>query len=191
MIRQATAATIALVLALAPATGGRAADPPMELKWAQLMPPTQAVSPLKPKTFFSGSTTSTDGGPPPPPLPEGQWMSIKRRQAGADLPPQVVTELNGKHVRIGGYVVPLDFEATTVKEFLLVPFVGACIHVPPPPANQIIYVKADKGFEVAGQFDPVTVTGTIKTETAFTGLARCRLLNRRRNGRAAEAVSGV
>ena len=51
------------------------------------------------------------------------------------------------------------------------PFVGACIHVPPPPANQIIYVKAGNGFEVAGQFDPVTVTGTIKTETAFTGLA--------------------
>ncbi len=171
-MRHAAASTaIALILVLAPATGGGAADPPMEIKWAQLMPPVQAVSPLKPKTFFSGSTTGTDGGPPLPPLPEGNWMSIKRRQPGADLPPQVVTELNGKHVSIGGYVVPLDFESTTVKEFLLVPFVGACIHVPPPPANQIIYVKADKGFEVAGQFDPVTVTGTIKTETAFTGLA--------------------
>ena len=51
------------------------------------------------------------------------------------------------------------------------PFVGACIHVPPPPANQIVYVKSEKGFEVAGQFDPVWVTGTLKTETAFTGLA--------------------
>jgi hypothetical protein len=98
-------------------------------------------------------------------------MSIKRRQPGADQPPRVVAELNGKRVRIGGYVVPLDFEATTVKEFLLVPFVGACIHVPPPPANQIVYVKAEKGFEIGGAFDPVTVTGTIKTETAFTGLA--------------------
>jgi uncharacterized protein len=172
MMRQAaTGATIALTLVLACPIVGRAADPPMELKWAQLMPPAQAVSPLKPKTFFSGSTTSTDGGPPPPPLAEGNWMSIKRRQPGADLPPAVVTELNGRHVRIGGYVVPLDFEATTVKEFLLVPFVGACIHVPPPPANQIIYVKADKGLEVGGQFDPVTVTGTIKTEMAFTGIA--------------------
>jgi hypothetical protein len=172
MTREATRwAAVALVCALGSATGSRAADPPTELKWAQLMPPAEAVSPLKPKTFFSGSTTSTDGGPPPPPLAEGNWMSIKRRQPGADLPPRVVNELDGKHVRIGGYVVPLDFESTTVKEFLLVPFVGACIHVPPPPANQIIYVKAEKGFEVAGQFDPVTVTGTIKTEPAFTGLA--------------------
>ena len=98
-------------------------------------------------------------------------MSMKRRQPGGDMPPRVVAAFNGKRVRIGGYVVPLDFEATTVKEFLLVPFVGACIHVPPPPANQIVYVKSEKGFQVAGQFDPVWVTGTLKTETAFTGLA--------------------
>ncbi len=151
--------------------GVRAADQTLELKWAQLMPPAEVVSPLKNKTFFGGSTPSTPDGPPPPPLAEGQWMSIKRRQPGADLPPRVVTALNGKRVRIGGYVVPLDFESTTVKEFLLVPFVGACIHVPPPPANQIVYVKAEKGFEIGNAFDPVTVTGTIKTEPAFTGLA--------------------
>ena len=51
------------------------------------------------------------------------------------------------------------------------PFVGACIHVPPPPPNQIIYVKAEGGFEVKGQFDPVYVTGTLKTARQFTGLA--------------------
>ena len=65
----------------------------------------------------------------------------------------------------------MDFEATKVKEFLLVPFVGACIHVPPPPANQIVYVKVESGFDVGGTFDPITVTGTLKTTTAFTGLA--------------------
>ena len=54
-------------------------------------------------------------------------MSMKRRQPGSDQPPRVVSELNGKRVKIGGYVVPLDFEATAIKEFLLVPFVGACI----------------------------------------------------------------
>ena len=96
-----------------------------------------------------------------------------------------MTELDGKHVRIGGYVVPLDFEATNVKEFLLVPFVGACIHVPPPPPNQIIYVKTAKGFDVAGSFDPVYVTGTIKTETAFTGIADAGYsITRRRSSRA-------
>jgi hypothetical protein len=150
----------------------QAADPPIDLKWAQLMPPAQAAPSAKPKTFFAGSTAAPmDGGPAPPPLPEGGFMSIKRRQPGGDQPPRVVSDLNGKRVKLGGYVVPLDFEATTIKEFLLVPFVGACIHVPPPPANQIVYVKSDQGFQITGQFDPVWVTGTIKTETAFTGLA--------------------
>ena len=86
-------------------------------------------------------------------------------------PAPVVTALDGKRVRIGGYVVSLDFDATRVKEFLLVPFVGACIHVPPPPANQIVYVKSEEGFEVSGMFEPVWVTGTLKVTTAFTGLA--------------------
>lgn len=163
---------LALALLLAPVSASRAVDSPLELKWAQLRPPTEAVSNLKPKTFFGGSTAApNDGGPAPPPLPEGGFMSIKRKQPGGDQPPRVVADLNGKRVKIGGYVVPLDFEATTIKEFLLVPFVGACIHVPPPPANQIVYVKSDKGFQIAGQFDPVWVTGTLKTETAFTGLA--------------------
>jgi hypothetical protein len=161
-----------------------AADTPMDLKWAQMMPPLESKP--KPKTFFSGATpademqTAVPGGEhpvgngdiqPPAPLGDGAFMSMKRRQPGGDKPPRVVAELNGKRVRIGGYVVPLDFESTKIKEFLLVPFVGACIHVPPPPANQIVYVKVDEGFEVAGQFDPVWVTGTMKTETAFTGLA--------------------
>jgi hypothetical protein len=148
------------------------ADTPRELKWADLIPKNMpATTVLKSKTFFGGSTPVPDGGPPPPPLPEGKFMSVKRRQPGSDHPPAIVPELDGKEVSIGGYVVPLDFDATTVKEFLLVPFVGACIHVPPPPANQIIYVKTDKGFEVGGQFDPVTVTGKINTTVAFTGLA--------------------
>ena len=98
-------------------------------------------------------------------------MSMKRSQPGGDAPPAVVTELNGKRVKIGGYVVPLDFDATSIKEFLLVPFVGACIHVPPPPANQIIYVTYARGLEVTRPFDPVAVTGPIRAETAFTGLA--------------------
>ena len=161
------AAALAITAGVAPA-----ANSPQELKWAELVPANVPAPPANNKTFFAGSQTAPDdGAPPPPPMPEGNFMSMKRRQPGGDRPPSVVAELNGKRVKIGGYVVPLDFESTSVKEFLLVPFVGACIHVPPPPANQIIYVKSEKGFEVTGAFDPVSVVGTMKTETAFTGLA--------------------
>lgn len=149
-----------------------AADTPMELKWAQLVPPRDPGAPKrKPKPFFSGMPSPSDDEPAPPPMPEGKFMSMKRRQPGAGQPPAVVSELNGKRVAIGGYVVPLDFNALSIKEFLLVPFVGACIHVPPPPANQIIHVIARDGFELTGPFQPVKVTGLMTTEVAFTGLA--------------------
>lgn len=167
---------LAFLLAAAGPLAVARAEPPVEIGWKDLKPKGEAAA-TKPKTFFQSSTptdpnaAADPASAPPQPLPEGKFMQIKRRQPGADKPPQLVSELNGKSVRIGGYVVPLDFEATNVKEFLLVPFVGACIHVPPPPANQIVYVKVDKGFDIGGTFDPVTVTGIIKTDVAFTGLA--------------------
>lgn len=148
-----------------------ATEAPLELKWDQLVP---AAQPKALKPFFQPKTGAYDiaGGPgtgdAPPPKPEGRWLSDK---APASMPAEVVAALDGKRVRIGGYVVALDFDATSIKEFLLVPFVGACIHVPPPPSNQIVYVKAAKPFDIKGQFDPVWVTGTMKAETASTGLA--------------------
>ena len=117
------------------------------LKWGQLVPPAQAVAPPKPKTFFSGAAATPGGaGRRRRRCPRAASCRSSAGSRAVTSRPSVVTEFNGKRVRIGGYVVPLDFEATTIKEFLLVPFVGACIHVPPPPANQIVYVKSDKGF---------------------------------------------
>jgi hypothetical protein len=148
-----------------------ALEPPLELKWHQLVP---ARPPAPPKSFLAGRPAESggrgllDAQTPLAALPEGRWMSGPRT---ASAPAPVVEELDGKRVRIGGYVVPLDFDATNVKEFLLVPFVGACIHVPPPPANQIIYVKAEHGFDVQGSFDAVYVTGTLKVMWTPTGLA--------------------
>lgn len=75
----------------------------------------------------------------------------------------VNTALDGKLVRIPGYVLPLEFKGKEVIEFLLVPWVGACIHTPPPPANQILHVKPDKPFTTSGLFAPVWVTGRLKT----------------------------
>ena len=83
----------------------------------------------------------------------------------------VVEDLNGKTVRLSGYAVPLDFEAQQVKEFLLVPYFGACIHVPPPPGNQTVYVKSDQGLEMEGLWDPVSVTGTLQTVHTNSELA--------------------
>ncbi|MFM2591075.1 DUF3299 domain-containing protein [Vibrio sp. TBV020] len=80
-------------------------------------------------------------------------------------------ELNGSTVKIPGFVIPLEGDENMVTEFLLVPYFGACIHVPPPPPNQIIYVKFPKGAPVQQLWDVIYVIGTLKTETISHELA--------------------
>lgn len=75
-------------------------------------------------------------------------------------------QLAGKRVSIPGFMVPLEDDLDTVTEFLLVPYAGACIHVPPPPPNQIVYVKMEKNAKVQVTFtDPILVTGTLRIST--------------------------
>jgi hypothetical protein len=77
------------------------------------------------------------------------------------------TELNGTNVRIPGFLVPLEFsEALIGTDFLLVPTAGACIHLPPPPANQIVRVSFPQGFELKTFQYPVWVEGKINAELA-------------------------
>jgi hypothetical protein len=157
-----------VLLASMLATATAAAEEAVGLKWADLVPAAPATPP-KLKSFLANRPAASS--PDHTAVPEGRWLSPGAQKQAGSGPPDVVEALDGKRVRIGGYVVPLDFDATSVKEFLLVPFVGACIHVPPPPPNQIVYVKSEKGFDVKGSFDPVWVTGKIATKVAFTGLA--------------------
>ncbi|MFT4650778.1 MAG: hypothetical protein ACI8XX_002452 [Polaribacter sp.] len=81
-------------------------------------------------------------------------------QAMFDAAP-VNDELDGKRVKIPGFVLPLEFENTLLKEFLLVPYFGACTHTPPPPANQIIYAKLKVETELNNIYHPVWIIGTI------------------------------
>jgi hypothetical protein len=83
---------------------------------------------------------------------------------------RVVAGLDGKQVRIAGYLLPLEFSEEGNTEFLLVPYVGACIHVPPPPANQIVFVSLKTKFVVRDLYTPVWLTGTIKTKASSKAL---------------------
>lgn len=87
----------------------------------------------------------------------------------------VVEELDGQAIRIPGYIVPVRFEAGTrrIQEFLLVPFYGACIHVPPPASNQIVLVDASdsKAKFPANPADPVIVAGTLRIDRSESELA--------------------
>lgn len=76
----------------------------------------------------------------------------------------VVQELDGQLVKIPGFVVPLEGDEETVTEFLLVPYFGACVHVPPPPSNQLVYVKFPAGAPADALYDPIWIIGKISTK---------------------------
>lgn len=74
-------------------------------------------------------------------------------------------ELDGQVVRVPGFIVPLDDFAEEVTEFLLVPYFGACVHVPPPPPNQMVYVTMRGGRKhKIGWWDPVYIEGKLTIE---------------------------
>lgn len=88
---------------------------------------------------------------------------MEQRQAAAS---GVNEDIVGVSVRLPGYVLPLELKGRKAVEFLLVPTVGACIHTPPPPANQVVHVVYPEGIEVNGLFTPVWITGTMVAQSS-------------------------
>ena len=116
-------------------------------------------------------------------LPEGQSTIPRALQSliehdGPDLSNQqpvstgVRSDWNGQIVRLPGFIVPIDTVGTAVTAFILVPYVGACIHVPPPPANQLVFVTTEEPYESEGLYAPVNVTGMFGASAISTHLAQ-------------------
>ena len=122
-----------------------------EITWDDLVP--KDWDPLKGfKGMNLGMLSDAD--------PQAAAMLKKMRETWDNAPTNPA--IDGQQVRIPGYLVPLEDTKAGMKEFLLVPYFGACIHTPPPPSNQIVHVKPlqpPKGFR---SMDTVWVNGTIK-----------------------------
>ncbi|WLH12167.1 DUF3299 domain-containing protein [Pseudomonas hefeiensis] len=93
--------------------------------------------------------------------------------AKQDLPnAPVVKELDGQQIRLPGYIVPLEVsEEGRTTDFLLVPYFGACIHVPPPPSNQIVHVKSEIGVKLDELYQPYWVEGPMQVKPSTSELA--------------------
>lgn len=148
-------AVIGLIVATSTWAEGRAVQ---ELHWGELMPSgfsyADLASQMEAPTTPISSLSDDD--------PEAQRLYNAMREVLAQAP--VVEAYDGLTVRIAGFVVPLEQDEDLVLSFLLVPYYGACIHTPPPPANQIIHVETQGGFKTPGLDEPVYVTGTLRTE---------------------------
>ena len=104
------------------------------------------------------------------------WQSQANNSSEFALePPQnigkVRSELNGNQVKIAGFVIPLEGDEETISEMLLVPYFGACFHVPPPPANQIIHVTFKNAVKIKELWDVVYVKGELKTKRTINQFA--------------------
>lgn len=88
---------------------------------------------------------------------------------------EIIEALDGETVSLEGYLVPLDFEATEARAFVLVPYMGACIHVPPPPPNQVVFIEYEDGMPMEALekniWTPFRVTGPLRAVPAKTALA--------------------
>ena len=97
------------------------------------------------------------------------WSDLRKLNYKTGEMPESIRKLMGKSVKIPGFAVPLEgddgFEY--VKEFLLVPTFGACIHVPPPPPNQVIHVILDKSVHFEKLLYAVWITGIIEIGEYF------------------------
>jgi uncharacterized protein len=92
------------------------------------------------------------------------WSTLKTLNSMQSNSP--ARALNNKLVAVPGFMVPLEDDADEVTEFLLVPFSGACIHVPPPPPNQMIFVKLGHNQKAKMSFtEPIMVTGHLHVAT--------------------------
>jgi hypothetical protein len=101
-------------------------------------------------------------------------LSVESAPAAHQLAPHapVVKALDGQMVRLPGYIVPLEVsEEGRVIEFLLVPYFGACIHVPPPPPNQIVHVTSELGVKVDELYQPYWIEGPMQVKASSSELA--------------------
>jgi hypothetical protein len=93
------------------------------------------------------------------------WKTMASLNYRTGEMPESLKKLNGQSVRVPGFMVPLEDWEQQVTEFILVPYFGACIHVPPPPPNQMAHVLMTKNQKVeVNLWDPVWVVGTLKIE---------------------------
>lgn len=81
------------------------------------------------------------------------------------------TALDGVSVKLPGYIIPLDTGAEGVTSFVLVPYVGACIHVPPPPPNQLVFVTTATPWPSDNLWDAIWVYGRLSAGLQSTEIA--------------------
>lgn len=138
-----------------------------ETDWLELMPPEDRQA-LEDMPEISHQGLEQDSGFYTP----GGLKQQDKNLSAVMYSTKTVAAFDGKPIRLGGYPVPLETDAEGRSTlFFLVPYPGACIHVPPPPPNQLVLVRYPKGIELEDIYAPLWVSGTLKIEQVNNELA--------------------
>ena len=143
-----------------------------EIEWTDLMPPEDLEALSNPPSYLN---EIEDGSPEDQisnQLANAIATAADDEYQQALVSTKVVPEMDGKAIRVPGFIVPLEFDdEQNITQFFLVPFFGACIHVPPPPPNQIILVSSPQPFQIEALYDPFWISGIVKTELTTNDIA--------------------
>jgi hypothetical protein len=139
----------ALLMLLALAVTGPAfanREPAREVDWLELMPKDEV------EAMMAASAAAQ--------------LSVDHNKMGEQTGSfRAMPEFDNQRIKLAGYIVPVQTTADgQLSEFFLVPYFGACIHVPPPPPNQIVYARLEKPIPMTEIYDAFWVTGTMKIE---------------------------
>ncbi len=157
--------------ALAAPTKTAPALPPkhveITVQWPDLVPPEDRRKLVNPGNVDHGR------GPDQPRDIFSSQEVFDALDAAANPPPiRTVKTYHGRKIKLPGYIVPVDYNKQgKITVFYLVPYFGACLHLPPPPPNQIVYVRYPQGFEPAALYDPFWVSGELRLETLYSAMA--------------------
>lgn len=143
------------------------------VEWVDLIPPEVLEILLNPPSYIAeiedGSAEDQIASQIKNTLAEEEEDAYRRALASTDVNPA----LNGQKIRIPGFVVPLEFdEEQTISQFFLVPYFGACLHMPPPPPNQIILVDAPEGVQMSALYEPFWLEGEVTTTITENDMAK-------------------
>ena len=155
-----------------PSSKDSATDEFQTLEWPDLIPPKILEILMNPPSYLDdiedGSAEDQIGSG----LKGSTSSDTEDAYQQALVSTEINSELNGAMVRIPGFIVPLEFDdEQTVTQFFLVPYFGACLHMPPPPPNQIILVNSPQGVQLSALYDPFWVKGELRTTFQVNDMA--------------------
>ncbi|MCX4186970.1 DUF3299 domain-containing protein [Methylophaga sp. OBS4] len=143
-----------------------------QIEWTDLLPEADLQALLNPPEALNNIEDGSEADQISNALSDALSQAGDSRYQQALISTRVRDEYDNQLVRLPGFIVPIEINAgQIVTRFFLVPYFGACIHVPPPPPNQIVYASFEQGMKIDSIYDPYWLEGTLHTTVTENEMA--------------------